>query len=403
MAYLSQILKTPVRDSADRWVGKLVDLAIVPQAGEYAPLQFLKIEAKRGRGYLCIPYQYVENLSRDGIDLKAPLHKIPVAEPEGNFVFLDHDVLDQQIVDVGGARVVRVNDLRIGLFEEKMCVLGIDISLKGIMRRLGIAGLDIFNFWKVNLIDWRKSQPVKGMVKLDTSSSDLVRLHPADLANIIEDLSIKQGSKLVKSLDEETAAKVFEEIDPKTQRILVSRLGSEEAIRIMSRMSTDEIVDLLKVLPKDDAARLLGQFKSVKIKKLEKLIKYDDDTAGGLMTTDFVSARPDWTVQQTIEEIRRLSPLMRSILYVYIIDDDGVFKGSVSLRRLLTDNPLMLLKDLVKRPPASATLHLRDKIDHIINVVTKYDLYVAAVLNDEGKLVGVLSTDDVMRHLAPRA
>ncbi len=403
MPYFSQILKPAVTDSADAPVGTLLDIGIVPKSGQYAALEFLMIKPMRGTEPLYIPYQYVENLSHTGIDLKAPLAKIPVKRPAGHLVWLDKDVLDQQIVDVGGARVVRVNDLKIGLFEDQMRVLGIDISFKGVLRRLKLAWLDVFNLCTVNFIDWRKTQPVKGMVQLDTSSSDLVRLHPADLANIIEDLSIKQGSKLVTSLDEDMAAKVFEEIDPKTQRVLVSRLGSEEAIRIMSRMSTDEIVDLLKLLPKDDAAQLLSQFKSVKLKKLENLIKYEDDTAGGLMTTDYVSAKLDWTVQETIEEIRRLSPHMRSILYVYIVDQEGFFKGSVSLRGLMTADPKATLKNLLKRPPGSATLKLKDKIDHIVNVVTKYDLYVAAVLNDEGKLVGVLSTDDVMRHLAPKA
>ncbi len=403
MAYFSQIIKTEVTDSADVTVGKLMDIAILPQAGHYAHLVFLEVKARKGGHMLYIPYEYVENVSAQGIDLKAPLAKIPTKRPSGNFVFLDADVFDQQIVDVAGARVVRVNDLRLGLFEGQMCVLGIDISFRGILRRLGLAWLDVFRIFEVNLIDWRSTQPVKGMVKLDTTSTDLVRLHPADLANIIEDLSIKQGSKIVKALDEETAAKVFEEIDPRTQRILVSRLGSEEAIRIMSRMSSDEIVDLLKLLPKDDAAQLLSQFKSVKLKKLENLIKYEDDTAGGLMTTDFVSVRASATVQETIDEVRRMSPFLRSILYVYVVDKEGYFKGSISLRRLLTEDPTRSIKNLIKRPPASATLHLHDSIDTIITTVTKYDLFVAAVLNDEGKLMGVISADDVMRHMAPKA
>ncbi len=403
MAYFSHIIKTPVTDSADRTVGKLVDIAIAPTPGQYASLAFLQVQPARHGEPLCIPYEYVENMSGTGIELTAPIAKIPVAKPAGQYVFLDKDVLDQQIVDVGGARVVRVNDLKIGLFEGQMRVLGIDISFKGILRRLGIARLDFFNFFEVNLIDWRKTQPVKGMVKLDTSSSDLVRLHPADLANIIEDLSIKQGSKLVASLDEDMAAKVFEEIDPKTQRVLVSRIGSEEAIRIMSRMSSDEIVDLLKLLPKEDAAQLLGQFKSVKLKKLEKLIAYADDTAGGLMTTEYVTAQYGWTVYEAIEEIRKQSPSMRSILYIYVVDAAGFFKGSISLRRLLIADPTTPIKTMIKRPPGSATLKIDDEIDHIINVVTKYDLFVAAVLNDEGKLMGVVSADDVMRHLAPEA
>ena len=174
MAYLSQILNTKITDSADILVGRLKDVAIVPVAGEYAPLLFLLLK-KHGQEEIFVPYEYVENISREEIALKNLISKIPTNGPTDEYILLSRDVLDQQIVDVGGARVVRVNDLRIGLFENKMCVLGIDISFKGLLRRLGLAWLVIINVFKVNLIDWRKTQPVKGALKLDTLSEDLIK------------------------------------------------------------------------------------------------------------------------------------------------------------------------------------------------------------------------------------
>ncbi len=402
MAYLSKVLHTKIKDSADQTVGRLKDIVITPASGAYAPLHFLWVQS-RGRRDFFVPYEYVENIGRDEIALKSPRAAIALAEPSGEYIFLVRDVLDQQIVDVEGARVVRVNDLRLGLFENKMCVLGIDISFKGILRRLGIAALDVLGLFKVNLIDWRKTQPVKGMLKLDTVSKDLVRLHPADLANIIEDLSIKHGSRLVKSLDTETAAKVMEEIDPALQKVLVNQLDPEQAAQIVSHMSTDEIVDLLKALPKEEANKLVSKLTNVRFRKAEKLIRYDDDIAGGLMTTDFVSAAPDWTVEQTITEIRRLSSLMRSILYVYVIDAEGTFQGSVSLRRLLTADGKDHLVDIIKHQPHLPALKITDQVSHIITLMTKYDLYMSAVLDDEGRLVGVVSIDDIMRYFAPKA
>jgi sporulation protein YlmC with PRC-barrel domain len=329
MPYLSQILGSKIEDSADTFVGKLADIVVQPISGAYAPLLFLAVRQLGSKQLRFIPYSHVENMSRSQIDLKSLIAKIAPVQPKDDWVYLSRDVLDQQIVDVAGARVVRVNDLRIGLFEGQMSVQGIDISFKGLLRRLGFAWLDWRDWFKVNLIDWRKTQLVKGAVKLSTVSSDLIRLHPADLANIIEDLSIKQGSTLVESLDEATAAKVMEEIDPSLQKALVQRLHREEAVRIISQMPVDEVVDLLKVLPKDEADVFLSQLKNVKLKKIENLIDYEDDTAGGLMTTEFVSVGLDATAERALDEVRRMSPRLRSILYVYVVEPDDFDRTAV--------------------------------------------------------------------------
>ncbi len=403
MAYVSHLISSRVEDSADVHVGTLVDILIKPEAGKYAPLVFLVVRLRQTKKVQFIPYEYVENISRGLIDLNTLVAKIPFVTPPEDLVYLGRDVLDQQIVDIDGARVVRVNDIKIGLFEKKMSVLATDISFKGLLRRLSLEWLDFFSWSKVNLIDWRKTQPVKGVLRLDTVVEELTHLHPADLANIIEDLSIKQGSKLVESLDGEVAAKVFEEIEPEMQKMLMSRMGSEEAMRIMSKMSADEIVDLLQLLPKEDAGRLLGQFKNVQYKELEQLLAYEDDTAGGLMTTDFVAAPPEWTVREAIEEIKRVSPEFRTILYVYVVDAHNKFLGAVSLRRLLVAGEELVLGELVKQLPPTSTLNVSDSIDHIIRIMTKYDLYMAAVLDGQGQLKGVVSSDDIMRYFAPKA
>ncbi len=403
MPYLSQILGSRIEDSADTFVGKLTDIIVKPTTGAYASLLFLAVKEPGKKECRFIPFSHVENMSRSQIDLKSLQEKIPAQSAEDDWVYLSRDVLDQQIVDVAGARVVRVNDLRIGLFEKQMSVLGIDVSFKGLLRRLGLAAFDVRDWFKVNLIDWRKTQLVKGAVKLSTLSSDLIRLHPADLANIIEDLSIKQGSKLVESLDEATAAKVMEEIDPELQKALVQHLSREEAVKIIGQMSIDEVVDLLKILPKEDARVFISQLKNVDFKKIENLIGYEDDTAGGLMTTEFVSVPLGWNVEQALEEVRRMSPELRSILYVYVVDGEGIFKGALSLRRLLVAEKEARLRDLVQEFSVQVTLRLGDKINQVITVMTKYDLYFAAVLDDRGKLLGVVSIDDVMRQIAPKA
>ncbi len=404
MAYLSELLKTKVRDSSDKTVGRFIDALVETRPGEYAPLLYLMVEPKRYAPPIFIPYEYVATIGREEITLKNLITNIPQELPAGQFTYLNRDIMDEQIVDLDGARVVRVNDLKMGLFENMMSVLGIDVSFKGLLRRLGLGGLDLFDVFGVHLIDWRKAHLVKGSVQVNTIAKDLVRLHPADLANIIEDLTIKQGSTLVDALDSKAAAQVMEEIDPEIQRMIINYLGPERSADIVESMSVDEAVDLLQMLPKSAAKRFLSFLQGAKSKKVEKLIRYPTNTAGGLMTTDYLSASPSWTVKQTIDEIKKASPYLHSLLYIYITDDENSFLGTASLRTLLVTPPEKTLKEIMKRAPRASILRVHNDIDRVIRIMTKYNLYTAAVLEkDTDKIVGMVTIDDVMRHLVPNA
>lgn len=402
--YCSRVLNTKIRDSSDVLVGRLKDIGIVPSSGQYPALRYLLIEPTRKLVTpSAISFEYVANLSSDEITLTSIWKNIPEATlPEG-VVLLNRDILDEQIVDVEGARVMRVNDLRIGSFENVLSVLGLDVSFRAILRRLGLSRFDFLNLFKVNLIDWRKAQLVKGVLKLDTISKDLTKLHPADLANIIEDLNVKHGSSLVGSLESVRAAHVIEEMDPEVQKTIIKYLGPERAAAIVDKMSTDEVVDMLQTMSKSEAAKFLSFLQNTKSKKIERLIKYPDDTAGGLMTLDYMSARPSWTVAETIEEIKKVSPSLRTLLYVYITSDDWFLQGVVSVRTLLVADPTQTLKQLMKPLPKRSTLRPRHSLKEVVRIMTKYDLFTAAVLDKDRKLAGVVTIDDVMRQLAPNA
>lgn len=404
MPYLSRLLGAKVRDSADQVVGRLADISIKPTLGAYAPLEFLSVKLRPGNNVVQIPYEYVENLSHKDVTLKKPFGKIPPAElPPDEYIRLRQQVLDQQIVDVVGARVVRVNDLRLGIFESRMCVLGLDVSTKGLIRRLGLEPFDFFNVMKSHLIDWRQAQPVRGFLRLNIVSRDLQKLHAADLANIIEELNARQGTRLVQSLDAQKAAKVLEEVSPRVRKVLISHLGPEQTSVILAQMSADEIADVLATMTERDAAFFLERLKNVAGEKVTQLIRYPHDTAGGLMTLDFCSVRPDWTVQQAIDEVRRRSPTLRYILYIYVTEADGAFLGAVSLRWLVVSPPAKFMRDLLKRHPITSTLRLSQKLDEIAVIMTKYNLFTAAVLDEQHKLVGLVAIDDIMRHLVPHA
>ncbi|MFA6917687.1 MAG: CBS domain-containing protein [Candidatus Gracilibacteria bacterium] len=404
MPYLSRLLDSRIIDTSDKMIGRLKDVLISPKAGEYVPIKYLVVQPKNKKNLIYIPYSYIETFSHEEVSLKKLFKHVDYEDSVAkHFVMLRKDVLDQQIVDISGARVVRVNDLRLGNFDGDMCVLGVDVSFKGLLRRLGFEWMDFLGLLDVHLIDWRQAQPVHRSLKLDTVAKSLARLHPADLANVIEDLSINRGGKLVKSMDSKAAAHVLREIDPHLRKILVKYLGPQQAADILSHMSNEEIADLMKMLPRAEARLFLDKLHAGKVKNIEKLIVYPDDTAGGLMSMDYVTVKPDWTVKEARDEVKRMSPKLGSILYVYVTDGDGIFEGVVSLRWLLVAPVTDKISDLMKECPLHSTLRLDQNIEEIIPIMTKYDLYTVAVLDEKKKLVGIVTIDDVMRHLVPNA
>ncbi|MFA6098822.1 MAG: CBS domain-containing protein [Patescibacteria group bacterium] len=404
MPYLSHLLNRQVKDSSDEKVGKLQDILVIPKSGEYPALEFLAILKAKSKDLIFIPYEYVETISREEITLKNLYNSVHVQErvAEG-LVYLKKDVLDQQIVDIAGVRVVRVNDLRIGVVNDQMSVLGIDVGMGGILRRLGIDWLGKTGLLKVNLIDWRQTKFMHGLLKLDRAQQKLNKLHPADLANIVEDLNLRHGSKLVVSLDADSAARVLEEVDPNLQKVLVKYLGPEKVAEILTKMTDSEIVDLVKVLPRNEARLFLSQIKSGQLKKIEQLLSYPDNTAGGLMNVDFATVRPGWTIQEALKEVKNASPKLRSVLYVYVTDEDGYYHGKFSLRWLVISPPEMKIRDILKHYPHPQPLHPHQKIKDIAATMTKYNLLTAPVLDSKHRLLGIVTIDDVMSQLLPKA
>ncbi len=408
MPYISELLDNKVYDSSDANSGRLKDILISQDGKSFPALEYLEVKNPAGQ-LVYVPFSLVQNFNTSDITLKTVFSKAAVLKlPEDKtYIYLKDDVLDKQIVDVEGTRVVRVNDLRIGSVEDKICLLGIDASIRGLLRRLGLTQ-GFFSFvslpFKTRLIDWRQAQLVgHGPLQLKTAATSLGQLHPADLANIVEDLDVKQASGILASLDEFEAAKVLEEIDTEWQSVLVKNLNPEKAGKIISQMSADEIADLVKTFSSDEAKGLLSKVQSGKVESVKELISYADNTAGGLMTSEFVSVRPGWTVERVIEEVKKQSEGLRSVLYVYVTDENGKFFGVVSLRRLMVASPEMSIKKIIKPLRSYMLLRPKDKIQKIIPIMTRYNLFTATVVDKNKKLVGIVSIDDVMRHLYPAA
>ncbi|MCX6734652.1 MAG: CBS domain-containing protein [Candidatus Peregrinibacteria bacterium] len=403
MIYLSHLVKSAVDDSSDKEIGELRDILVKQDSDGYPFADLILVKDKKHKNIVAIPFKYVENLSKGEVTLNKIYSKIETVEVSKNHIYLMRDILDNQIIDVNGIRVVRVNDVKLAMIDGELSVVGLDISFKGIMRRLGIAWMDYFNVFKVNLINWRDAQHVHGTLQLNTVSEKLNRLHPADLANIVESLNIKQGSKLLSSMDTKNSAKILEEVNPIMQKALVGMLDKGQALKIVEKMSIDELADLIQSMPYQKAKQFLSDLHSDKLEKIEELLLYPEDTAGGLMTNEFITVPPSWTKEDAIRQIKEVSKKYRTISYIYVIDKNGKFLGPISMRSLVVADKNVKLKKLLKPVKALVTLRPENSLHEVVNLMTKYDLFTATVVNKKGRLLGIVTLDDVMRCLAPAA
>ncbi len=415
MWFFSNILGAEIRDQADKVDGRVYDAVIKLTETDYplvigvvmkgnlqrraskdgARHDFVK--SKRFISAVCI-----ENFGKNYLTLKKSFAECVGEVPQDTgLVFLRETVLDRQIVDLAGVRVVRVNDLQFGMVKGATCLVALDIGKLGILRRLGLNALNLFNFLQPELLEWKNVRLLGDKLQLSMGTKELVKLHPADIANIIEKLNLNQGSELLQSLDKKTAALVLEELEPELQRILVENLGPERAASVMQKMSIDELVDLLQILPDRKSKEIMKILPSDSSQKVRKILEYEEDTAGGLMTTEYVSVYLNTTVKEVVEQIKKVYQLHRGSYLVYIIDEQGDFKGVVSLRRLLISGPDQTMSELVDSEKKSTATVNQDVLE-IASLMTKYNLTSIPVL-DNKKLLGVVTVDDIMRHFVPHA
>jgi len=404
MFYFSNLFNKKVHDKADKIVGRLVDVAVESDdTKEYPQIVGVLIRGLKGVEYF-VDAKEVSNWSRSGVFLRCVLNpKMEIIPKEDNLLFLQKHIVDKQIVDLSGIKVVRVNDLHFEMVQGKMSLIAIDVSTSGLLRRLGFNKLST-SFFKPHLLEWRDVHVVGDQLQFDINKDDLVKLHPADIANLLEKLNLKQGGRLLDSLDEVTAAKVLEEVQPEIQKVLVQHLGTERAMDIIDKMSTDELVDLMQLLPGRESRQILESLPvSRDVKRVKKILEYDEDEAGGLMSTEYLTVAPEMTVAEAIERIKKYSHQHRSIFFIYVLDDYGHYLGIVSLRRLIIADPHVLVSELMKRIKGVPGVKPHDNLTTVANVMTKYNLLSVAVLDDSDHMLGVVTIDDVMRCLIPNA
>jgi CBS domain-containing protein/sporulation protein YlmC with PRC-barrel domain len=405
MPYVSELLGKPVADVDGVRIGHLDDLLAIIR-GEVPHPVVTAIVVKRSRGNLIVPMSDVVVLVAPAIPLTRLLKDIEPYQPGERDVYLVRDVLDKQIIDTNGVRVVRVNDLELTRVNSDFYVANVDISGLGLMRRLGMAKV-VQRFQRkggtTGTISWDEIELLSAdqPMRLRVSSDRITELHPADLAEIISDLTRSESDKLLESLDIETVAETLEEVEPEFQAALVETMPDERVADVLEEMSPDAAADLLAELPEGRSEDLLNLMEKEDAADVRKLLSYPIDTAGGLMTTEYVAIRPDLTAEQAIAVLREEAAEAETIYYVYVTDEQGRLMGIFSLRELVIAQPHTPITDFMHR--RVVTVNVTDSQDDVAHVVSKYNLLAVPVVDEQRRLHGIVTADDALDKIIPTA
>ncbi len=401
MLYLSQLLNVKIIDSREVFVARLKDVVVFNDGKNYPYV--VGIIFQKGKDLYFIKFEHIETLSTAEVTLNK-FDCWSVWGENEKFLLLNKDVMDEQIFDVDSIKVVRVNDLHLVKIGDLFNLVGIDVSNKALLRRLGLSSLPFVRFMQVKLIDWHSVNFIQGNVgsiKLKTPFKKLEKLHPADIANLIENLTLHQGSNVVQSLHDEKAAEVLAEIEPKYKDTLLEKINPRNLARILEEMPTDEAADVLQDLSEHKRLLVFKRLSERKAKVLNRLSKYKGNVAGGLMTADYMRIHPQNTIADAVDEIRRKSAEHKFIYHVFVVDESDVLKGVVSIRTLiLSDKHLKVVNVMSK---ILITVKTTTSYENVARLLTKYNLLSVAVVDQQGKIKGIVTIDDVMRLLVPHA
>jgi CBS domain-containing protein len=406
LLYFTELVGLKVYDLRGRRIGRVADAALVPLID---PSRVDRYLVGGGWAWLTVRYDQIRSIDLDGIHLQDE-RLTPYHEDE-YMLRIGRDLLDQQIVDVDGRKVVRVNDVTFQIRQEEGCavlrVLEVDVGLRSILRRLFQGVLPRRWIRRLqspiapNSIRWEhcniiEPDPLRRL-RLNISYSMLEKLHPADLADIVEELGPEERESIIASIDSEVAAEALSEVDPKMQASILEALEAEKAAEIVEEMAPDEAADALAELEEETSEEILEEMDAEPKAEVRELLEFAEDQAGSLMNTEYVAVHEDATVRDAIEALQGNEDLLETLSAVLLVDSAGAYKGMVPLGRLFIAPPGAPLRSLVSGPLISvkATEHR----ERVFEIFDKYNLLNLPVVDEEGRLCGVITADDIISVL----
>jgi magnesium transporter len=328
------------------------------------------------------------------------------SEEVENGLLLVDNILDKQIVDLNGRKLVRVNDVRLATLPAGTFAIAVDIGIEGLLRRIGIA-LPIkrlLSLFRINIpakfILWDDVQAIDYSnlnIRLSKSYAKLHTLHPSDIADILEDLGKKSSMSVFSALDDEKAADVLEELETHAQVHIVENLPVNKAADVLEKMPADEVADILDELEDEKAELLLKEMDTESSQEVRELLEYPDNSVGSLMSTDFIAFKPVTTVEEVIAELRLKKPEPSELYNLFVTEKNDELIGTFNLRDLVIAPPLSLVSSIMKTEPVF--LYDNQKVDDIAELVSKYNLLAVPVVDSNDQLQGMVVVDDVVEDL----
>ena len=407
--FLTELLGLKVFDLKDRRIGVVRDAALVPLVD---PVRLDRFLIGGSSAWLTVRYDQVRAISLDGIWLRdenlTPYHS------DEYMLRAVRDLLDQQIIDAQGRKVVRVTDITFEIRRENggevLWVLDIDVGLRSIFRRLVQGWLPhrwvrrVQEHIPPHSIRWEfcnilEPDPLRRL-RLNISNRLLEDMHPADLADIVENLSPEDREAIFENIDSEVAAEALSEVDPDIQASILESLETEKAAEIVEEMSPDQAADVLGGLEEETSHEILAEMEHEPKAEVSELLEFEEDTAGGMMNTEYIALDRNATVASAIEALKGNEELAESLNTIFLIDPDERLVGTVPVARLFLHTGETPLRTLVSETLIEVPVDERQ--DRVTELFDKYNLLALPVVDENRKLSGVITADDIISVLRAR-
>lgn len=405
--FLSKLLGKPVIDKSGKVIGRLTDLVV--DGGSEFPVSVGIQVTRRRSGKRYVAWDQIGTMTT-AYWLRSSLEELPSCQFPESMLHLRRDVLDKQILDREQYRVVRVNDVSLLDQGQNLQLAAVDVTTLGLLRRLGVEELTMMIARMLGIkikhqyITWNQVEvletEVGGVIQLRVPKETLEALHPADVASIVQQLEPGEMTEVFEQLDAEVAAEALAEIEEEVQTAIIESLEDERAAEIIAEMDPDEAADLLGDLPsnlREDLLEMMedkDMMEEEEAEDVKELLTYDDESAGGLMTTDYVTVTDTMTAQGVIDKLRSTAPSAETIYYVFVVDQEERLLGVLSLRELIISPPDQPVREFMNTHLARARVDADD--EEVAQIIAKYDLLALPVVDEEEHLLGTVTITDAV-------
>ncbi len=399
--YFSDLFKKHVLDSRKKSIGVLNDLSI--SGGERFPEVSHVVIMRKGKRIM-IPWKHVEEFNNN-IRLNTTFDRLDKREVRDDDIFLGQHILDMQVVDVNGLKVVRVNDIALTYIKNKLAVVDIDVGTRAIMRRLGLKKVISWmpSVFKDRPVPWSSIEPLtKSLEKihLKVPCPRVSDLHPADVAELFDELSTIERKIIIRSMKSKTAARVILECEPEVQKAVINSLVKKRIAKILENMPPNDAANMLAFFSDEKVKSILGRMKQSNALSIQEMLAYKPETIARYMSESFFTVNADLSVEEVINRIRNLEKPPENFNYVYVVDENNILKGILSLKELLMADQTKLIKDIMVSKVIA--LDINYPIEYVEKVATKYDLVSLPAVDINNRIRGVINIVEILDLVVDR-